>query len=62
MEDEVAEVLEGEKEDGVKPDLESESAAAGARRSPSVPNSLLLRFILMAAPKFSAELFHQPRI
>jgi hypothetical protein len=57
MEEEVAEVLEGEIEDGVKPDLESESAVAGARRFLCVPNGLLFRFTFMAAPKFSAELF-----
>jgi hypothetical protein len=57
MEEEVAEVLEGEIEDGVKPDLESESKAAGARRSLCVPNGVLFRFTFMAAPKFSAEFF-----
>ena len=57
MEEEVAEVLEGEIEDGVKPDLESESVAAGTRRFLGVPIGLLFRFSFIAAPKFSAESF-----
>jgi hypothetical protein len=57
MEEEVAEVLEGEIEDGVKPDLESESAAAGTRRFLGVPIGLLFRFSFIAAPKLSAVSF-----
>ena len=55
--DEVEVVFEGEIEDGVEPGHEIESEAAGARRSCGVPDRSILRFISMAAPKFSAEPF-----
>jgi hypothetical protein len=50
-------VFEVETEDGVEPGLETGSKAAGARRSRGVPYRSILRFISMAAPKFSAEPF-----
>ena len=57
IEDVVEEVLEGENGDVVEPGHEIESRAAGARRSRCVTDRSILRFIFMAAPKFSAALF-----
>ena len=56
-EDVVEEVLEDEIGDGVEAGHEIESYTAGARRSRRVTNRSILRFIFMAAPKFSAERF-----
>ena len=50
-------VFEGEIEDGAGPGLEIESVAAGARDSRCVLDRSILRFISMAAPKFSVALF-----
>ena len=50
-------VFEVETEDGVDPGHEIESEAAGAHRSRGVPDRSILRFISMAAPKFSAAPF-----
>jgi hypothetical protein len=57
IEDVVEVVFEGETEDSVGPGLESESEAAGAHRSRGIPDRSILRFISMAAPKFSAAPF-----
>jgi hypothetical protein len=50
-------VFEDETEDGVEPGLEIESEAAAARRSRGVPDRPILRFLSMAAPKFSEAPF-----
>jgi hypothetical protein len=57
IEDGVAEVFEGEDEDGVEPDLEIESVDAGARLSLCLTDRCILRFFSMAAPLFSAAPF-----
>jgi hypothetical protein len=54
MEDVIEVVFEDETEDGVEPGLEIESEAASARRSRGVPDLSILRFLSMAAPRFSA--------
>jgi len=57
IEDVVEVVFEDETEEGVEPSLEIESEAACARRSRGVPDLSILRFISMAAPRFSAAPF-----
>ena len=54
IEDEVAEVFEGEVEGGVELGLEIESGKPGACRSICLPVPSILQFFFMAAPKFSA--------
>ena len=61
VEDRVEEVLVGEVEEGVEPDLEIESLDAGARRSRRVPDRSILRFFSMATPKSSAAPFTNRR-
>jgi hypothetical protein len=57
IEEVVEEVLEGENGDGAEPGHEIESPAAGARHSRCVTVPSILRFVFMAAPKFSAAPF-----
>ncbi len=54
-------MFEDEKEDGVEPGHEIESAATGVRRSPCVSDGSILRFFFMAAPKILRGAFHKPR-
>ena len=58
IEDGVEAVYEGEMGDGVEPGIEIESAAADTRLFHWVSDRSILRFVSMAAPKFSAAQFH----
>ena len=57
VEERIEEVFEDEAEDVVEPGHEIDAVDAAARRSLCAPHRSLPRFISMAAPRFSAEVF-----